>query len=312
MKTRILTAVLCALVACGTDDATNDAAPAAAPTDPGATPKTVGFQFSTGKFTVEPGDTFECFYTNTITDRQLNVQTASGKQGPGGHHLTVYYTDQKVDPGHHKCLDQEMVALHQIAGAGSGKEGIIGLPDGYATKVPKGKQLVVQAHYIRTEPTPIEVEDIIELQTVDEKDVIQFANSFVMVDGTFNLEPHSRKKSATDCVLPRDFDLLLLLGHMHEWGMHYKLDRVDEQGKPLETLYETDWDPLYASHPPVTSYDPAKPLHLPKGTRIRQTCEWQNTEEHEMAFPREMCVMFSYYIPDDGFIICDTLKAVGQ
>lgn len=304
---RFVTMLGCALLAygCGSDAASPGAAP------PEET-KTVGFRFSTGKFTIQPGDTFECFYTDTITDRQLNVNAAKGVQGPGGHHLTVYYTDQKVPVGHHTCTDQEMVALHQIAGAGDGKEGIIGLPAGYATKVPPGKQLVVQAHYIRTESTPAEVEDVIELVTIADEDVIQFANGFVMNDATFNLEPHSRKKSTTDCVMPRDFDLLLLLGHMHEWGAHYKLERVDEKGKPTEMLYETDWDPVYASHPPVTSYDPKKPLHLAKGTRIRQTCEWNNVEDHDMAFPREMCVMFSYYIPDDGFIICDTEKAVTE
>ena len=116
-----------------------------------------GFSFSTGPFEIQPGDTFECFYTDTITDRQLNVQTAIGQQGPGGHHLTVYYADQKAPVGHHPCNDVEMLGLHQIAGAAGGKEGIIALPDGYATKIPAGKQLVVQAHYVRTEPGPATV-----------------------------------------------------------------------------------------------------------------------------------------------------------
>src|SRR4051812_22431527 len=79
-----------------------------------------GFKFSTGQFVIQPGDTFECFYTNTITDRPLNVQTATASQGLGGHHVTVYYTDQKVPVGHHPCTDVEMVGLHQVAGAANG------------------------------------------------------------------------------------------------------------------------------------------------------------------------------------------------
>jgi hypothetical protein len=63
------------------------------------------------------------------------------------------------------------------------------------------------------------------------------------------------------------------------------------------------------AHPPVKNFAPATPLHLPKGTILRQTCAWKNTEGQEKAFPREMCVMFSYYVPDDGFIQCET-KAV--
>ena len=199
-----------------------------------------------------------------------------------------------------------MVGFHQIAGAAEGKEGTIGLPDGYATKVPAGKQLVVQSHYIRTDDGPLTVEDTVELKTLETSEVKQFANSFVMNDGSFKIPPRSASKSRTDCVLPRDFDLLLMLGHLHELGAHYKLERVDATGKSLETFYETDWDPIFASHPPFTTYDPTKPLHLAKGTRIRQTCDWKNTGDAEAAFPREMCVMFSYYIPDNGFIICDT------
>lgn len=280
------------------------------PTEPApSTTAPTGFRFTTGKFDVAPGDTFECFYTDTITTEQLNVQSATAKQGPGGHHVTVYYTDQKAPVGHHPCTDVEMIALHQVAGAGN--EGVIALPEGYATIVPKGKQMVVQAHYVRTEPGTITVEDEVELQTVETSKVKSFANSFVLVDGDFKVPPRSSATSTTECVVPQDFDMLLLLGHMHEWGGTYKLERIDAAtNKPVETLYQVDqWEPLYSSHPPVNHYDPQKPLHLPKGTRLRQTCTWNNTETNELTFPREMCIMFSYYFPDNGFLTCDT-KAV--
>jgi hypothetical protein len=290
---------------CGQGDASPPGTPGGPPAAGTTATKAAGFEFSTGPFEIQPGDTFECFYTNTITDHQLNVQTATAQQGPGGHHVTVYYTDQQVPVGHHPCNDVEMLGLHQIAGAAEGKEGIIGLPDGYATKVPPGKQLVVQSHYIRTEPGPLTVDDKLELQTVDEANVKAFANAFVLVDGNFHLPPRTTSKSVTDCVVPKDLDVLLLLGHMHEWGSHYKIERIDDAGKPAETIYETDWEPLFLSHPPVNAYGAATPLKLTKGMRLRQTCEWKNTEDQEMAFPREMCVMFSYYIPDDGFLQCE-------
>ncbi len=299
-------ALLLALLvsACATDDV---ATSSPLPTEPA--PASSGFRFSTGPFEIQPGDTFECFYTSTITDKQLNVRSATGRQGPGGHHITVYYTDQKVPVGHHECTDVEMIGLHQIAGANDGNEGIIGLPEGYATVVPAGKQLVVQAHYIRTEPGPATVEDVVDLQTLEANEVKAFANSFVLVDGGFKVPPRGEATSVSDCVVPKDLDLLLLLGHMHEWGSRYKLERIDEAtNKPVEMLYETAWEPLFTSHPPVTSYDPQKPLHLPKGTRLRQTCTWKNTESNELQFPREMCVMFSYYFPDDGFLQCDTTE----
>jgi hypothetical protein len=217
----------------------------------------------------------------------------------------VYYADQKQPVGHHACSDVEMIGLHQIAAAADGNEGIVALPDGYATKVPAGKQLVVQAHYIRTADGPLTVEDSVVLKTLEDKDVTQFANSFVLVDQKLQVPPRSPGTSTTLCTAPKDLDLLLMIGHMHEWGSHYKLERVDEAGKPIETLYEAEWEQLYVSHPPVTYYDVKKPLHIAKGTRLRQTCNWKNTDDQAKTFPREMCVMFSYYVPDDGFILCD-------
>ncbi len=295
-----------ACLACSNSDSVAGAPGVAAPgTEP------AGFSFETGPFTIQPGDNFECFYTNTITDHPMNIQSAKGQQGPGGHHLIVYYTDQKVPVGHHPCTDVEMIGLHQIAADAGNNEGIIALPAGYATLVPAGKQLVVQSHYIRTSDGPLTVNDSISLKTLEDKDVKALANSFVMVDANFKIPARAAITSTTLCSTPKDLDLLLMIGHMHEWGAHYKVERVDAAGKSLETLYETDWEQLYVAHPPVTNYDPTKPLHLPKGTLLRQSCSWKNTEDQEKVFPREMCVMFSYYIPDDGFIQCDT-KAVTQ
>ncbi|MDB5217694.1 MAG: hypothetical protein JWO86_5621 [Myxococcaceae bacterium] len=296
-----------ACLACSSTKSDGGTTPAPGVTAP--TTQAAGLEFETGPFQIQPGDNFECFYTATTTDHVLNVQGAKGVQGVGGHHLIVYYTDQKVPVGHHKCSDVEMLGLHQVAADAGNNEGVIQLPPGYATKIPAGKQLVIQSHYVSTASGPSTVNDSITLTTLEDKDVTQFANSFVMVDGNFKVPPRSAATSATLCSTPKDLDLIIVLGHMHEWGSHYKLERMDDAGQPLETLYETDWETLYVAHPPVTNYDAAKPLHLPKGTKLRQTCSWKNTEDQEKAFPSEMCVMFSYYVPDDGFLQCDT-KAV--
>src|SRR4051812_9429684 len=109
------------LVACG------DAEPAPDPVDENV------FYFETGQFEVAPGESFECFYTNTFTDRELAVHGSDGQQGPGGHHVLVYWTDNPRDPQHHPCKDDEMVSWHQIAGSGGeaiGQDGLLALPEG--------------------------------------------------------------------------------------------------------------------------------------------------------------------------------------
>ena len=92
---------------------------------------------------------------------------------------------------------------------------------------------------------------------------------------------------------------------MHENGAHYRLERIDEGGRPIETFFDDDWTPAYTAHPPTKRWPEDAPYHLPKGARLRQTCTWNNTKTEHLRFPNEMCLMFSYYLDDRGFLICN-------
>ncbi len=293
-------AIACGLVACGGSDESSSSGPEP---DPSL------LTFNTGEFEVPPGDVFECFYTDTFTEKELSITSAKGQQGPGGHHIVAYWTDTPRDPQHHACNDDEMVSWHQIAGSagedGTGAEGLVGLPDGLAIKVPAGKQLVLQAHYINTSGAPMTVNDTVSLQTVEPAEVKAYANYLVFLDEGFEVPPQSTFESSTTCTLTRDFDTVLLLGHMHEFGKHYRLERLDELGNVAETLYDKDWTPSYTSHPPVSNFTYDAPLALKKGMRLRQTCNWDNPSGDPLLFPREMCLAFFYYYPDAGELVCE-------
>lgn len=259
----------------------------------------------TGDFEVPPGDSFECFYTDVTTDKELSITSATGHQGPGGHHIVAYYTDVPRAPAHHPCDDTEMVSWHQVAAGGgdTSVEGLIELPAGLAVKLQAGKQLVLQAHYINTTGAAQTVNDAITIHAVKPEEVKAYANYFVAVDGSFEVPPQASLTRTSTCTVGRDLDTVLMLGHMHEWGKHYKLERLD--GDAAETLYETDWVPAYASHPPVQHYTMDQPLKLKQGTKLRQTCEWNNTTADTLLFPREMCIAFFYYFPDAGQLDCE-------
>jgi hypothetical protein len=104
----------------------------------------------------------------------------------------------------------------------------------------------------------------------------------------------------TTCRTERDLAVLIMLGHMHAYGKHYRLDKIDESGNLIETMYDTDWKPYDVSHPPVQRFEPSAPLTIAKGTRLRQTCSWQNDSAESAHFPREMCTGVMYYFPDTG------------
>jgi hypothetical protein len=199
-----------------------------------------------------------------------------------------------------------MLSWHQIAGADTNKEPVIAIPAGAAVKVPAGKQLVVQSHYINTTGATQTVDDTMNVQLLQAQDIKQFLNFFALVDLGFSIPPQSTSKSVTTCTLTNDINSVTLLGHMHEHGQHFTLEEIDAQGNTLSTVYDTAWQPQYMSHPPIigTTLDNPKPFKA--GTLFRQTCEWNNTTAQTMTFPTEMCVSFMFYFPDQGFIECDS------
>ena len=273
--------------------------------EPPPSPATSTIDVTTGDFQAPPGDSLTCVYTNVVTDHEIYVGNATGKQAPGGHHIIVYYTDTMHPTGHHPCVDAEMLAWHQIAGADQNKEPVLVLPEGAAIKVPAGKQLVIQSHYINTTGATQTYNDSASIQLVDGKDVKQFLNFLAFVDTQFAIPPQATYKSVTTCTIKDDINAVLLLGHMHELGKHYSLERIDDNGASLEMVYDHDWKPSYLSHPPIVTASLDAPIVIKSGTRLRQTCEWNNSTPKLVSFPTEMCVSFMFYFPDNGFVECN-------
>lgn len=260
--------------------------------------------FQTDEFEVGEGDVFECFYTDTITDRELDVYEAAGRQGPGGHHVMVFYTSDVREPQHHPCVDSEMVNWKMVAGASGTGEGVLSLKDGMASRVPAGVQMVIQAHYINTTGKPYAARDAITLKLREPGQTTDYVNYFAVFDGGFKVPPQQTYTSTTECTVDEDLQLVLSLGHMHERGKRFRLDVLGADGSVAKTLRDDAWSPEYTSHPPIDHYPRSAPLLLPKGTVLRQSCEWDNEGASALEFPTEMCVGFFYYFPGDGDKVC--------
>src|SRR5262249_13687370 len=160
------------------------------------------------------GDSFECFYTNSFTDRELNVVSAKGLQGPGGHHINIYYTDITKPAQHHPCSDEEMLTWHQIVGASAQGEPVMELPEGLAIKVPAGKQLVMQAHYINTTGATEKTKDSITVNLIDPASIKSYVNMWAYQDGSFDIPPHALGESVSTCTLAKDLQFVILIGHL--------------------------------------------------------------------------------------------------
>ena len=263
--------------------------------------------FETGDYQVAPGDAFECFYTDVITDRELAVRGAAGEQLSGGHHITIYYTELVKDPQHHPCDSAEMAEWRMIGGGGDEAEAAVTklrMPEGLAIRVPAGAQIVLQSHYINL-GDPFTANDTASLELVPTSSVGGYVNQFVFNDVGFAVPPHASHQSISICTAPIDVAVIRLLGHMHEWGTYYKLERLDDAGQAVETIIEKDWEPVFTSDPDILTFDPDDPMRIDAGTRLRQTCRWFNDTADPILFPREMCLAYGLYFPDSGEIYCD-------
>ncbi|MSP24454.1 MAG: hypothetical protein EXR75_04685 [Myxococcales bacterium] len=276
----------------------------------GDAPDSQGLSFETPEFEVPPGDSFECFYTDTYTDREIAVWAAEGLQGPGGHHILAYYTEQFREPQHHPCKDSEMVSWHQLAGSSGDDAGepVIELKEGMAIRVPKGVQLVLQAHYINTTGAAYTVKDQVTLKLREPSEVSDYVNYFVTNDDTFEIPPQSKHTNVSYCTIEQDIDVVLSLGHLHESGKHFKFEILDDAGNVAKTVRDDAWAPLMTSHPNTDYYPRSAPLALTKGMKVRQTCTWENTTTDALLFPREMCIGFFYYAPGQGDLHCSMSK----
>jgi hypothetical protein len=272
---------------------------------PGPQPEANELAFQTGEFEVPPGDSFTCFYTSTKTDRELTVGDTASTQGPGGHHVTIYFTDIEREPSYHPCDDAEMVSWHMVGGASDTGEPVVPLPPGGALKVPAGKQIVVQSHYINTTGAPQKVNDSVKLKLLEPSEVKEYVNFWVINDASFNVPPNGSATSVSTCTVPKDLNTVLLLGHMHDHGKRYTLERLDDKGNAVETMYDQEWQPDYAGHPPLVTATLEEPMFIPAGTTFRQTCTWNNNTTDPLVFPREMCITFAHYFPDDGWVECN-------
>lgn len=297
---------------CGSSESDGaDGAPAPVAANGGAATLSGGvLTFDSGEFEIPAGESFFCFWTPFTTPTELSVVKADAKQSVGGHHVTAYYADVVRKPQMRQCDSTDMVDWHfaiAAGGEGAATTEFAALPDGLAIKMQSQKQLLIQLHYINTTGAPQKVRDSMTITTTDPANVKAYAADFVIMDDQWKLPPHMETTAVSTCTVTEDINLVMMLGHMHQAGKHYRLELME----PGETTFKTfeasdyDWKPAYTSHPPSWRRSMDQALSLKKGTKFRQTCQWNNDSSDTLGFPTEMCISFGYRYPATERLFCE-------
>jgi hypothetical protein len=239
--------------------------------------------------TIEPySDVMLCLYLEPTTE-DLVADELRAFQGDYGHHIVVLRSVEQKEPGTWEDCSE-------AADMPNFKPMILPdtpLPAGYAVKIPAGTQPVMQIHYVNPTDTPLLVRDVARLYTVPEASVTTWAATFATNHLGFEVAPGGDTKVEFDCTTDEPLEVLLLGGHMHEWGTRFEV-QVGASVDALSSEYVVSpWVPDYRDAPPVSLFFEA-PRVLPAGSIIRTTCEYASTESEGIAFPHEMCSTFGY------------------
>jgi hypothetical protein len=149
-------------------------------------------------------------------------------------------------------------------------------PPTAATRVPAGSKIVFQMHYSKVAGSVQKDRSSIGLvfaKQQPEKEVLVRAVS----NGYFRLPAGADNHQVTACwTVPEDIYVLSIAPHMHFRGKAQRVEAFYPNGKQAVLLNVPNYDFAWQ-----TFYVPAKPIALPKGTRILTTSWFDNSARNK-------------------------------
>ncbi len=257
---------------------------------------------------IEPGDDVTYCTFGQVLDEPILFGQSFASQSPLGHHAIVQYTTEPREPGTTvKCGATEMDFQMLLGGTG-GKEAAdeVTIPDNVGVLMPAGAQLVINHHYINTTSEVREAQSMVVARRIEKNADTILAGTMNVVGIGWEIPARAPLTFTTECTYDEDVQYLMALGHMHEWGTHVSIDVTRGDGS-VEKIIDQEWTEDAATGDAPAEYYPVdSPLEIFAGDTVRLTCNWNNTTDEDIAFPREMCIFFGYtfgqnYICGQGF-----------
>jgi hypothetical protein len=137
------------------------------------------------------------------------------------------------------------------------------------------------------------------------------ADAFAVINDGFEIPTGAKGFTrVTECKLEEDMDIYMMLGHTHEYGVWFELERIPGGTGTPESLYVGTDGKLLRENPEIKLWQ--EPLKWRTDDVIRVTCKWDNTTDGPLGWPEEMCVALMYYAPGRGWLTCSEEDGVPQ
>lgn len=177
------------------------------------------------------------------------------------------------------------VSGRQIYGAGVGTDEWA-LPDGIATQVHAGEQMLLNLHLFNSSDKPLEGRSGVKVRTMDEADVKHLAEGVLAGPLMLDIPPGGPTKQSGQCTLEQDSTIISVGPHMHQLGVHMRVvahSSVAGDVMIFDGPYAFDSQQRY----------PVDFVEMKAGDAIQVECTYQNDTDHEVTWGQssldEMC-----------------------
>jgi hypothetical protein len=274
---------------------------------------------SIGPFTAPSGtENTQCITVNLNNPEGAYVVRVRADLSTGSHHLVTYTSDETVeDPIPKNCqpFSGILSGEHPIFIAQQPQASLVfptdenGTPVGF--EIPPFQMVKIEMHYINTTAFPNEVTGKISFDTVPLSTTV--TKSDLAFWGTTQIDIPPNSMGDTGVLFQPALagtKTFALTTHQHHLGTQMLVWYGDGANDPnnMQVANGTDW-----ADPPVELFAP--PLDFPtNGGNTLSTkglsyqCKWTNDTPAPVTFGEgfneEMCFLWQYYFPSQGFQIC--------
>jgi hypothetical protein len=269
-----------------------------------------GFQMRTSKFVVHPGEDLEvCEYRRLPNRKAMDVNAFELRMPPEAHHFVVWsYGGSLTDDSKFPHGPVESVGCSGVPPDEFIPSLLIPIqtpdsrfrfPEGIALHLEPHKQVFLNPHLKNFTATPLTPDIRFNFYRAKAGTVRHYAEGLVAGNITDIHIPAGGEQTMTvEWTAPVNLTLIQLASHQHRLGTYANIEMVEPDGVTRTLLYENqDWQ-----HP--WSLWPNPPIRLEKGRKMRITCTWHNTGDHQVNFgvetTDEMCFILGFYYRDDG------------
>ncbi|WP_437333265.1 hypothetical protein [Sorangium sp. So ce394] len=260
---------------------------------------------------LDPGVEIQRCKLFVVPPEGLNIQRDEVRFSSGSHHVLLYetpYAELPTKTRHgvpidatqvHDCKDgpQGEWEINGVFAGSQSRDGVsfLGeLPPGVAVKVPPGKVLLMNTHYINASAEPIETDARINIYTIPDDAVEIEAGMLFHYNPFIDVPARGESSARMRCTADQDISVVRIQSHTHSRGVGYVAHKVDLDGKMTELYAHDQWENV-----PTREFSPF--LEVKKGEALDYRCDFANAEEREIAqgltTKDEMCMLIGPYFP---------------